>query len=173
MVDWALAYAAERGWAVVPMHEFLNGACTCKDGADCHRPARHARTRNGVKDASKDPVQIRAWWGKWPNANIGIATGEVSAITVVEADLNDNKPGESSPRRSRHVVKPLANGRGKRCNANSCAIFPVLSKPTRTPLAWPSWATRRWAEVVSARRVRRHLSEKGTTFCRRGGRDRQ
>lgn len=28
-----------------------------------------------VHEASNDPVTIRAWWAQWPNANIGIATG--------------------------------------------------------------------------------------------------
>ena len=32
-------------------------------------------TRNGCKDATTDAAQIKAWWQKYPNANIGLATG--------------------------------------------------------------------------------------------------
>ena len=30
--------------------------------------------------------QIRQWWGKWPGANIGIVTGKISGLTVIDAD---------------------------------------------------------------------------------------
>lgn len=36
------------------------------------------------KAASED--QIRAWWKKSPNANIGIVTGSVSGIDIVDVD---------------------------------------------------------------------------------------
>lgn len=43
-------------------------------------------TRNGFKNASNDSEQIKAWWGKTPNANIGIATGKISGLMVVDID---------------------------------------------------------------------------------------
>ncbi len=43
-------------------------------------------TENGFKDASKDFEQIRAWWGKNPDANIGIPTGKVNDLFVVDID---------------------------------------------------------------------------------------
>ena len=39
-----------------------------------------------MKDASKDPSIIKGWWAKWPNANIGIATGPISELIVVDVD---------------------------------------------------------------------------------------
>jgi hypothetical protein len=33
-----------------------------------------------------DSDQLRAWWEKWPNGNIGLVTGEVSGIDVVDCD---------------------------------------------------------------------------------------
>jgi hypothetical protein len=29
----------------------------------------------GVHDATSDLSQIRSWWGRWPDANIGLACG--------------------------------------------------------------------------------------------------
>ncbi len=43
-------------------------------------------TQHGCKDAVKDPAQIRAGWRRWPNANIGIATGAASGIVVLDID---------------------------------------------------------------------------------------
>ena len=43
-------------------------------------------TEHGFKDATKDPATIGEWWAKWPDANVGIATGAVSGIFVVDVD---------------------------------------------------------------------------------------
>lgn len=49
-------------------------------------------TPHGVKDASKDPVVIQDWWHKWPNANIGIATGRISGgLCVIDMDIDEDK----------------------------------------------------------------------------------
>jgi hypothetical protein len=83
-LETALAYA-QFGWAVLPLHHVENGHCSCGD-TKCKSPGKHPRTRHGVKDASKDPAIIRAWFAKWPNANIGIATGSISRLVVVDVD---------------------------------------------------------------------------------------
>lgn len=43
----------------------------------------HKGTR-GCKDATCDPSAIRAWWEKWPDSNVAIATGHV--VDVVDID---------------------------------------------------------------------------------------
>jgi hypothetical protein len=46
-----------RGWAVFPVQGVLpDGSCTCQNTA-CENIGKHPRTRNGVKDASKDEPQ--------------------------------------------------------------------------------------------------------------------
>ena len=82
-VDWALSHA-RRGWYVLPLHSMRNGCCSCNK-EDCASPAKHPRTRHGEKDASIDPNQIRQWWDRWPDANIGIATGP-SGLVVLDND---------------------------------------------------------------------------------------
>jgi hypothetical protein len=84
MLETALAYA-EFGWAVLPLHRVEDGRCSCGN-SKCKSPGKHPRTRHGVKDASKDPAVIGAWFAKWPNMNIGIATGSKSHLIVVDID---------------------------------------------------------------------------------------
>lgn len=37
------------------------------------------------------PEQIEAWWTQWPHANVGLVTGKISNVTVV--DIDAYKPG--------------------------------------------------------------------------------
>jgi hypothetical protein len=39
-----------------------------------------------VKDATTEEATIRQWWTRWPDANIGIATGAVSGLVVLDID---------------------------------------------------------------------------------------
>lgn len=49
-------------------------------------------THNGCKDATTDPGQIDAWWNRWPDANIGIATGSKSGgLVVIDLDIDEDK----------------------------------------------------------------------------------
>jgi hypothetical protein len=67
------------------------GRCSCSK-PECKQQGKHPRTEHGFKDASKDPEQIRAWWKRWPDAPIGVATGEVSNFVVVDVDLGKGGP---------------------------------------------------------------------------------
>lgn len=65
----ALLYAS-WGWRVFP----------------CLPKNKTPLTAHGCKDATTDEAKIRAWWGAEPNANIGIATGKESDLTVIDLD---------------------------------------------------------------------------------------
>lgn len=43
-------------------------------------------TRHGIKDATKDNPKIIKWQKKWPNANVGIATGKPSNVIALDVD---------------------------------------------------------------------------------------
>jgi putative DNA primase/helicase len=43
-------------------------------------------TLHGVKDATTDRNQIKAWWSEWPNANIGLAAGRAQDFIVLDID---------------------------------------------------------------------------------------
>ncbi|SEN42693.1 Primase C terminal 2 (PriCT-2) [Paracoccus alcaliphilus] len=64
----ALAYA-ERGYHVLPVEPNAKGPLT----------------RHGYKDASTDTDQIKAWWTRWPDANIGLALS-LSGLVAVDID---------------------------------------------------------------------------------------
>lgn len=84
-LDYALRYAA-LNWAVLPLHWITEkGVCSCDKA--CKSPGKHPLTKSGLKEASVDTQRLNYWFGKkWPKANIGIATGAVSGLFVVDVD---------------------------------------------------------------------------------------
>jgi hypothetical protein len=80
----ALDYAA-RGLAVFPLWNCVDGVCLCGDGATCGSPGKHPRTARGLKDATLRPEAIRAWWRRWPDANIGLPAGD-NGYAIVDVD---------------------------------------------------------------------------------------
>ena len=71
----ALAYA-RRGVPVLP----------------CEPGGKRPLTYNGFWDASADPRHVAAWWDRWPDANLGVPTGERSGLLVLDID-----PGAGGP----------------------------------------------------------------------------
>ena len=63
-------------------------------------------TPHGWKDASTEEVQIKEWWKKMPNANIGIATGKINNILVIDVDINHAK-GKCGDESLNELVKDL------------------------------------------------------------------
>ena len=117
-LEQALQYAA-RGWPVFPL---VPG--TKEPFAGSH----------GFKDATTDPEKIRHWWAKTPDANVGIATGAVSGVFVLDADLHrvpeclkelEKRHGAlpktytvATARNGRHYYFQMPPGRGVRCGTD-------------------------------------------------------
>ena len=59
----------------------------------CVRDAKQPLTAHGFKSATTDVGQVRSWWEASPEANIGIPTGAVSGIAVVDVDLHEGGSG--------------------------------------------------------------------------------
>lgn len=96
-LDQALAYT-ESGWAVFPL-----------------RPnTKLPLTQHGFKDATTNPERVRQWWTKYPNANIGLATGQTSGVVVVDVDVKNDAKGRES----------LASIRGLAADATLTAATP-------------------------------------------------
>jgi hypothetical protein len=74
IIDAALEYAA-RGWHVFPAP---------RGQKKSHKSEKFSDGRKW--GATIDPDEIRRDWQRWPNANVGIATGAKSGFFVIEAD---------------------------------------------------------------------------------------
>lgn len=78
---------AERGWAILPIHDTASGACSCNK-PDCKSRGKHPRIATGKKHAaaSVDPDEIMSWWTQWPDANLATPTGARTGTVVIDID---------------------------------------------------------------------------------------
>ena len=74
-LETAIKYATKYGFAVFPIVE----------------RTKIPHTPRGCLDAKKDVGAINFWWNKWPNASIGIATGSISQLVVIDEDVDPDK----------------------------------------------------------------------------------
>ena len=89
-VSYAIAYA-RRGMRVLPCHEIEgDGECSCGK-LKCGSAGKHPREVGWQESATTDEDQIREWWRQWPTANIGIATGKGSNLTVLDVDGDEGR----------------------------------------------------------------------------------
>ncbi|WP_051797583.1 bifunctional DNA primase/polymerase [Catenuloplanes japonicus] len=71
----AARWYATAGIPVMPLHHTAAGVCSCTAGPECGSPGKHPRLPHGLHEAATDSHRVRAWWRRWPEANIGLATG--------------------------------------------------------------------------------------------------
>ncbi|WP_282856883.1 bifunctional DNA primase/polymerase [Pseudoclavibacter helvolus] len=62
----------------------------------CMPGGKRPLTAHGFHNATTDPDQVRAWWGRNSEANIGVPTGAPSAIVVVDVDVHGSVDGFSA-----------------------------------------------------------------------------
>lgn len=74
-LEAAIKYATEYGWAVFPVSS----------------TTKKPLTPHGCKDAKKTVGAIKAWWRKWPDAAVGVATGSASNLIVIDEDIDEDK----------------------------------------------------------------------------------
>jgi len=76
----------ELGWSIIPVHGIVDGACTCGK-PDCGREGKHPRINwDQFKERRATEDEIRGWFTKWPESNVGIVTGSISGICVLDVD---------------------------------------------------------------------------------------
>ena len=108
----ALKYAG-AGESVLPLWwTIADGKCACGRG-DC-KPGKHPLTERGFYDATTDPEVIRAWWARWPRANLGVRTNlrptvdidlaVVASALAADASLAHSTRVVSTPHDGLHIV---------------------------------------------------------------------
>ena len=84
-LEKAQAYVA-LGFAVLPCHTLENGRCSCPN-ANCDAIAKHPLTTHGVNSATKDAGTLQQYFSdEYEAANIALATGEPSGVSVIDVD---------------------------------------------------------------------------------------
>jgi hypothetical protein len=89
----ALAYAA-RGIPVLPLHHpvvrrsaversLIEVGCSCSDRG-CAAVGKHPVAPLGAAEATTDPERLVWWWRRFPEANVGLATGWVFDVLDVD-----------------------------------------------------------------------------------------
>ena len=66
----------------------------CNSGRSNPKKVKTPLVAHGFKSATSVLEQIYRWWHKWPDALVGIPTGEISGISVLDGDV-DKTTGEN------------------------------------------------------------------------------
>ena len=87
----AACWYAERGIPVVPCHYPVGRSSAALDGAACScgqltcpHPGAHPLPSRGLETATTNLDELRSWWERYPQANVGLVTGV--AFDVLDVD---------------------------------------------------------------------------------------
>lgn len=80
-------YWAARGSRVHPVRYI--------PATETHKAQKKPMLPTWQRLATIDEVKIRRWWGKWPDAWVGLATG-APGLDVIDFDVADGAPGKAS-----------------------------------------------------------------------------
>lgn len=72
----------------------------------CRARGKEPLTDHGFKDATTNLDEIRAWWSKWPEANVAIATGSRSNLLVLDIDPRNGGDGSLAALEKSHCALP-------------------------------------------------------------------
>jgi hypothetical protein len=93
---------AQKGFAVFP----------------CQPRGKEPACDTGLHAATTDPERINRWWRAVPALNIGIATGAVSGIFVLDIDGNDGEASLRQLEQAHGILPPTIEaitGKGRHC----------------------------------------------------------
>ena len=90
---------ARAGWPVFP--------CRSSDEGVFGGRAKSPLIRGGFKGATTDEETVLGWWSKWPDAAIGMPTGEATGVLVIDVDNKDGRDGGASLRELEAKHSPL------------------------------------------------------------------
>jgi len=89
VLEAALGYGA-LGLSTIPVHGIVDGECTCGK-PDCPSKGKHPALRSWkpYQENRATEAQIRKWFAGRPFLNVGIVTGKVSGIVVLDVDSEE------------------------------------------------------------------------------------
>ena len=169
MADSARAYAA-RAWSVIPMQP---------------RGKRPLVSWREFQQRIAGEDEIAHWFSRWPDANVGIVTGQISGIVVVDVDIRHGGPASLAEAVLRHgaldATVEVATGGGGRhlyythpgvATANRVAMLPgidlrgdggcVVASPSVHPSGrCYAWVAGRSPEEVALAPLPRHFGGGG------------
>lgn len=96
--EYAVFYATQKNWSVFPLKPHDKKPlfpAAHEPGSKCHGEC--GQVGHGFHDATKDVFTIAEWWSKYPDAGVGIATGDVSDFFALDIDPIHN--GEETYRK--------------------------------------------------------------------------
>ena len=103
MMENAVAYA-KAGYRIFPVHNPIGDRCSCRR-TDC-KIGKHPRISDWPNKATTDLGWIKPWWTTWPDANIGLPTGSINRITVIDIDPRHGG-NETWAELLQHRTKPI------------------------------------------------------------------
>lgn len=86
MLKAALAYA-KKELSVIPVHSILDGGlCSCGN-KKCRSKGKHPRGSWKSQESKRlTEADLRSYWKKHPDSNVGVVTGSISQIIVIDID---------------------------------------------------------------------------------------
>jgi len=104
-------------------------------------------TKHGSKDATTDLNKINQWWNRWPNANVGIATGKDAGLVVIDIDDNEEKG-----KYGKETLADLESKYGKlpdtlQCLTGSGGVHNYFKYPAGVKISNSQGAIGNWVDV--------------------------
>ncbi|MBI4395445.1 MAG: bifunctional DNA primase/polymerase [Elusimicrobia bacterium] len=115
-VENALAYA-QAGWPVFPLVP----------------NTKVPLTRRGFKDATKDLEKIRREWARDPDPNIGVSTGQLSGLGVLDVDVKNGAKGMES---LQAIMEVLPKTRTARTPSGGLHLYFRIAGPLKSRIGF-------------------------------------
>lgn len=106
-LEWA-HWLASGGFHVLPLNPETKLPYSNFEVAKVAGVPVPSEGEGGLKLATTDERIIRAWWSRWPAAKIGMRTGSISGLYVLDIDRKNGKDGFATITANGWTIPPTA-----------------------------------------------------------------